>query len=100
MRSRADKITGLSIPGNVVSCQPDGSVSDWKLCRIFSSKGRGGWKKSEIMLKPVVSTWSAWEEPANSGAKGSTGPTGANVSKDRAVSRGGGDSEAVVSGDG
>lgn len=39
-----------NIPGKLMSCHAEGSVSDWKLCSISVSNGRGGWKKSDKVI--------------------------------------------------
>ena len=88
-----------AIPGNEISCQPDGSARDCTLCIMASSKGRAGWKKATST--PSSSDWFIDEEPIKtSGAKGSTAPTGAKLSKDNAAAVGGGDNDVLVAGEG
>ena len=76
--------------------------SNCMFCRIVSSNGSGGWKKSVAMFIPDVSSmlvpmYSAREfDPPKSGANGSRPPEGAKLLKESAAARGGGDREELL----
>lgn len=91
------------LPGKEISCQPLGSVRDCKLCTIWSSNGKGGWKKSADIIASRLDESAllfAATDAAASRANGSVGPIGAKLSNDNADSVGGGESELFVTGEG